>query len=306
MADQSISFELPATDNLRGAVWMTGYSLCFGSASVAVKAIGDLPAAEIGFLRCLIGMTLLIPAFAKYGFGIYRSTNPRLHIIRVMSTSVSVLASYYAIAHLPLATAVSLNFTRPLFMIVIALLFLGEHVRWRRGLATLVGFAGVVVMLGPSHVGFTVPAFTALLSAACAAGGMAVIRQQAAVDGALPLFAWFATGITVLLFFPAMIGWQQPAPQQWLLLVFVGLATSTGQYCLIRALAQADATVVNPIDYGQIILAVLFGYFAFGEVPNPWSGVGAAVIVASTLYILLREARVKTECDPAKAPVQAH
>ncbi|MEQ9447324.1 MAG: DMT family transporter, partial [Rhodospirillaceae bacterium] len=200
--------------------------------------------------------------------------------------------------HMPLAAAVSLTFTRPLFMILLAVLFLGEVVRWRRGLATLTGFLGVVIIMGPTGMVFETAAFAALLSAAAISGALAVIRQQAAEDGPITLMAWYAFGMVITTLVPAVPVWQTPEGDQWAYLIAIGLFSSVGQYFIIRAFAIGEATVMNPIDYVQIILAASFGFFLFGEIPSIWTGVGAAVIATSTIYILFREARVKDTPPP--------
>jgi drug/metabolite transporter (DMT)-like permease len=284
--------ELPV-ENMRAAAWMIASAICFALSTVGIKKIGgQVPSSEIVFLRCLIGMLLVIPPLMKQGLGVFRTDRPGLHVTRVVCSTVSMIAAYYAITHLPLATAVSLNFTRPLFMIILGILVLHEKVRWRRGLATVIGFAGVVIMLGPSELAFEPAALAALFGAAAVSGALAVIRQQAAIEGPMTLFAWFTTGTTLLALFPALLDWKSPTNEEWAYLTFIGLASSIGQFLLIKGFTYGEATVMNPIDYSQIIMAAIFGYLVFGEIPDIWTGLGAAVIVSSTIYILFREAKV--------------
>lgn len=285
--------ELPPPDNMRGARWMVVSTLCFAISILAIKKIGtEMPPAMIVFFRCMVGFFLVLPFIFKHGLGIYRTKRPLAHVIRLVCSIVSMIAAYYAYAHMPLATAVSLTFTRPLFMIILAILILGERVRWRRGLATVAGFIGVLIVMGPSDLVFHPAALAALLSAASVSGAIAIIRQQAAVEGSLTLIVWFMTGSAFLTLFPALVDWQTPHGIQWAYLIFIGLASSIGQFCLIKAFTYGEATVMNPIDYGQLVLAAVFGYFIFNEVPSIWTVLGAIVIVSSTLYILLREARI--------------
>ncbi len=291
--------DLPPIDNMRGAVWMVAASTCFAIVTVLVKSLGtDLHPFVIVFFRSLFGVTVILPFLIRRGFSIFHTRRPGLHLIRLACSSISITAAFYAITHMPLAAAVSLSFTRPLFMILLAVLLLGEVVRWRRGLATLVGFGGVVIMLGPTGMIFESAAFSALLSAAAISGALAVIRQQAAEDGPITLMAWYAFGLVITTAVPALPVWQTPHGMQWLYLLAVGVFSSAGQYLLIRAFSIGEATVMNPIDYVQIILAAMFGFLLFHEVPSIWTGVGAVIIVASTLYILFRESRVKQTPPP--------
>jgi drug/metabolite transporter (DMT)-like permease len=290
--------ELPV-ENMRGAAWMIASAVCFAVSTVGIKKIGgQVPSSEIVFLRCLAGMLLVLPPLMKQGLGVFRTDRPGLHVIRVVCSTVSMIAAYYAITHLPLATAVSLNFTRPLFMIIVAMIFLGEVVRWRRGIATVIGFIGVVVMLGPSDLAFEPAALAALGGALAVSGALAVIRQQAAIEGPMTLFVWFTTGTTLLAFFPAMLDWKTPTGEEWAYLVGIGLTSSVGQFLLIKAFMHGEATVMNPIDYSQIVLAAVFGYFVFGEIPSIWTALGAAIIVSSTIYILFRAAKVSKRLPP--------
>jgi drug/metabolite transporter (DMT)-like permease len=229
---------------------------------------------------------------------VFKTQRPDMHIVRVLCAVVGMNCGFYATTHLELATAVSLGYTRPLFMILLAVMFLGEVVRWRRGLATLMGFAGVLIMLRPTEVPVELPAFAALLAALAVAGAMAVVRQQAAVDGPATIMVWFGVGTAILTAVPAAFVWQTPDADQWLRLIAIGVLASIGQYMMIKAFTHGEATVMNPIDYLQILLAALFGFWLFDEVPSVWTGVGAAVIIASTLYILLREAALNKPPPP--------
>jgi drug/metabolite transporter (DMT)-like permease len=283
-------------DNARGAVWMTANALFFSASAATIRHVAqELPVAEIVFMRCVLGMLVLVPALVHRGFAIYRTESPKLHIIRMVCATINLYGYYYGVAHLPLAAAVSLNFTRPLFSIILAVTLLHETVRWRRGLATVIGFIGVVVMLGPSGLGFDTASIVTLIGAAAVAGAVAVIRQQAAIDGPLTLFAWFVTGTAILTLPAALVSWVAPTPTQWALLTFIGIASGLGQYFLIKALTYGELSVMSPIDYLQIVLAGVFGYVLFDELPGVWTAVGAAIIIGSTLYIILREGRLKKQ-----------
>ncbi len=286
-------------DNMRGAVWMVGSAIVFSGVSVMIKALGqDLPSPEMVFFRCLFGLVVVVPFVARYGFSVFKTGRPDLHIMRVICAVIGMNCGFYATTHLELATAVSLGYTRPLFMILLAVMFLGEVVRWRRGVATLVGFIGVLVMLRPTEVPISLPAVAALVAALAVAGAMSVVRQQAAVDGPATIMVWFGTGTALLTAIPAAFVWETPQNSQWALLVAIGVSASVGQYMMIKAFTHGEATVMNPIDYLQILLAAVTGFFIFHEVPSMWTGVGAGIIIISTLYILLREAALKKPPPP--------
>jgi drug/metabolite transporter (DMT)-like permease len=272
---------------------MLAASIGYAAVNATVKELGgDLPPVVITFSRAVFGVIALLPVFLMRGFGIFRTSRPGLHMLRVCGSFGNLTLGFYALSHLPLATATALSFTQPLFMILLAAFVLGEVVRWRRGLATLAGFFGVVVMLGPSGLALNLAALAGLGAAASQAIAYGVIRHRSGEDGALTILAWFTAGLLVLSAPFAAMFWKTPQGTQWFYLVFIGLTLTAVQFCIIKAFRLAEATVVNPVDYVRLIFSAVLGYFLFEEIPTAWTIVGAAIIVAATLYILFREARL--------------
>jgi len=268
--------------------------MSMATTSTIIKIVGThVPAMEVVSFRYGLSLVVLFPILSRYGWSVFRTPRPGLHLLRIVGSTISILCGIYAFTRLPLATAVCLTFTRPLFMIVLALLFLGERVRWRRGLATVAGFIGVLIVAGPSDVSNLLAILAGLGSAAAIAGAMALVRQQAAVDSTATIMAWNVAGCGVLALIPTPLIWQTPQPTDLSLLIVFGLLGTLGQYMMIRAFVHGESTVVNPIDYGQIIVTTIIGYMMFGEVPTIWTVAGAAIIIASTLYIVLREAKLR-------------
>lgn len=283
-------------DNVRGALWMLAGVVFFAATAVLIKYAGQtLQTFEIVFFRCLFGMIVLIPLLMQSGLSVLRIRKPGLHVFRVLCAFVAMTSGFYALTHLELATAISLSFTRPLFMILLAVLFLGERVRWRRGLATMVGFCGVLIMLQPGTLTFE-PAFaTALISALGIAGALVTVKLIAPYDEAVTIMLSFSIGTVLVSAIPAALVWQTPTGNELMILVGLGIVASLGQYSLIHAFTLGEATIMSPIDYLQIILGSAAGFYLFQERPGMWTLIGAVVIVISTLYIVLRGARVKAE-----------
>jgi len=278
---------------------MLGASLCFAASSIGIKFLGTrLPSLEIVFMRNVTGLLILAPIAMPYGWNIFRTTQPRLHISRIVCSALAINLAVYGLTHMHLATAISLGFTRPLFMIILAIILLGEAVGWRRSLATVIGFGGVLIIVGPTNLAVDPAMFAALGGAAFLAGAMILVRRQSAYDGPATIMAWASIGVCVLTAIPAFAVWQPPTLADWGLAAFLGITGSMSQYMMIRAFTYGEATVVNPVDYGQIIITTIVGYYFFGETPSVWMFVGTAIIVASTLYILLREAKLKKITPP--------
>ena len=280
--------------NARGALWMFTGVLFFSVAAVIIKTVGqDLPTPMIVFFRCLFGLMVVVPMLLREGPEVLKIQKPWWHAARVMFALVGMSAGFYAVTQLELATAVSLGYTRPLFMILLAVLFLGEVIRWRRGLATAIGFAGVLIVANPTAEAFTFAHGAALIAALSVACALAMVKQITKYDSTVSIMITFSVGSALLSVVPALMFWQWPSGEQWLLMAGLGIAASLGQFCWIRAFAIAEATVINPIDYFQLLLAAGFGFLLFNETPGWRTVIGAIVIVGSTLYIILREAKVK-------------
>ncbi len=279
--------------NLRGAAWLLLSTLLFAGVNGCVRGLsGSLHPAEIAFFRCFFGLIVLFPFLARQGRMPFATNKLWLHILRIVVGVSSMLTSFYALAHLPMATAVSLTFTKPLFMIVLAVLFLGETVRWRRSIATVVGFCGVVIMMNPSEGLSLEPAFLwGLFSALLLAVVLVCIKILTASEKPMTMLFYFTLGATVGTFVPALLVWQTPTWHELFWLLLMGTAASGGQYCSVRAYRLAEATAITPIDYCQLLFSGMIGFALFGEIPTVWTIIGAGVIVASTFYIMNREAR---------------
>ncbi|WP_185961396.1 DMT family transporter [Telmatospirillum sp. J64-1] len=280
--------------NMRGALWMLAAAASFASMNGLIKGLGqEMHAFEIAFFRALFGLLLVAPFAMRGGIGMVKTKKPHLHLLRAVLGVTAMITSFYAFTQLPLAAVTAILFTKPLFMIVLAVLFLGEVVRWRRWAATLVGFIGMLVILQPwSGMGLGPAALWAVLSAFAMAGALAMVKKMTETERPATMLFWFTVAATVVSAIPAAMVWQTPTGGQLALLVLIGALGSAGQYLAVRAYRVGEATLVTPLDYFQLLFAGVIGYWAFSEMPGIWTAVGAAIIVASTFYILRREARL--------------
>jgi drug/metabolite transporter (DMT)-like permease len=280
----------PKINNVQAAAWMLGASMCSAGFTITVKGVSThLSSPEITFIRSICGVISLAPLVLKHGWSIYRTARPDLHVVRILCSGLGVMLAVYSVAHLQLATAVTLSYTRPLFMIGLAQLLLNEKVDRRRGIATLMGFAGVLVVMGPSGVPSLRGAFAALAAAGFMAGSLVIVRRQAADDGPATVMVWLMSGLCIMTAIPALFTWQTPPLADVGLLVLISVLGSGSQYMSIRAFTLGEATVLNPIDYSQILFTTTAGYFLYAEVPTIWTILGSAVITASTFYIVFRK-----------------
>lgn len=286
--------DLPLSANARGALWLLASALAFSLMNAAIKWLGayGLHAFQITFLRASIGLVVLLPFMASAGRSAFEMRRPGMHLLRGVLGLVAMYATFSALTQLPLASAVSLFFTKPLFMILLAAAFLGERLRWRRSVATGIGFAGVLLMIRPGSE-LQWPALLAVVAALLMATVMVVVKKMTASERPLTMVFYFSLITTLGGLVPAVLVWSPPDATAWAWIVGMGVAGSLGQYFAVRAYRAGEATAVTPMDYSQMLFAGIIGFAWFGEVPDRWTLAGAAVIAAASVYILWRERRIR-------------
>ena len=282
------------SSNLRGFLWITLSTFAFMSMVMIVRHISDrYNTGELAFWRALIGLALLAPIYIRSGSALLRTEQFRFHLLRNVMHFIGVAGWFYAISRINLSTGMALQFTVPLFTILLAIVFLREKVDRARWVATIIGFAGVLVILRPGLEPVTLAAIAALVSAL--GYGAANIATKVLVRNCssdtivfymnvmhLPMAlctAWAMGGISVPVI-PDM---------PWL----IGLAASAtlAHWLLAKALGEADASLIIIVDFTKLPWVTLGAFVFFGEAPAVWAWAGGAVIFASTVYIVRRAAR---------------
>ncbi|WP_417519282.1 DMT family transporter [Minwuia sp.] len=278
--------------NVQGALWLLVAGIFLSSMGVFIKlASQELHPFQVAFFRAFFGFLVIAPFALKGGLSAVRTKRPFMHLIRGLIGGVVLLMMFYSVANLPLADVTALSFTKPLFLIPLAVLFLGEKIRMRRTIATLVGFTGVIVMLRPG--GEIDPiAFVALGAAALIAVITIFIKILSRVDSPNTMVFWSSFVLSFVVLGPALYHWQTPSLEVFAMLVGLAVVGTIGQSMLIRGYAVGETTAVTPFDYARLIYAGAFGFMFFGEIPDIWTVVGALIIVASTIYIAHREAKL--------------
>ncbi|HZF36404.1 MAG TPA: DMT family transporter [Candidatus Angelobacter sp.] len=286
---------LRLSGNSRGALWMIASGVGFSVMAVGIKLLGHrLENFQIGFFRVVIGFVAILPFIAGGGLTRLRTRHHGVHFVRAVFGLTAMYCSYYAIARMPLADYTGLSFTKPLFATLLAVAILGEIVRWRRWTATLVGFLGVIVMVRPGAGTFQPAALAALVDSFSVAFLVTLVKRLPPTETPLTMLFYFGLFATVMSIGPAIYSWQWPTALEWPLLIGVGVLGALSQMFWIRAFRAGEASAVAPFDYLRLPMAATIGFVGFSELPTIWTFIGAAVIVASTLYIAHREAQLRT------------
>ncbi len=285
----------PATapENLRGAAWLIAdMSLNIWALSI-VKAMGaEYPAAQIVFLRVLVGLVVIAPWVWKDRALLSNTQRIPLHLLRVGLSALTLAASFFAIARVPFATFTAVNFVRPVLLMVLAALLLSERITPRRWFAVGLAFAGALVAVGPGTFASLRSEQALGVAGLCLAvttGTLAIIltrRLKGTPEVVMMLF--YTAGIAALMAPLAAWSWVPVAQADWPVLLLVGVFAQAAQLCFLRAHWLGDAGVLASVSYLSIVLSTAVGFFLFAEIPGWPLLIGAALIVLANLAIVQR------------------
>ncbi len=282
-------------NNLIGIAFILLTCLTMTLSASIIRMVGkDLGAFEVVLIRCSFSLLYILILHGRTGRALYTAPRPLLLTFRSLTLSILVLGNFYAIVHLPLVQVTALQYTKPLFLVILAALFLSERVRLPRTIATVAGFLGVLVILRPDS-GFH-PVQVIALIAALGMATIAVITKKMTRDHSTNTMVFYGNLFIVLACLgPAIANWQTPDLFQLAMIAALGLTAYAGQTFMVQAYRYGEATAVTPFEYVRIIFVAIAGYIAFGEIPDRWTVIGVIIIVAATLFIALREARKKRQ-----------
>lgn len=279
---------------IRGALWMSAAATAFALMIVLVRHLTQIfDPLEVVFFRNVFGLLAMLPWLTSQGIGVLRTQHLGLHVIRAVIGIAAMVLWFTTLSLMPLAEATALSFTAPIFTSILATVFLGEVMRARRWTAIGVGFLGALIVLRPGVEALDPIALLAVFTAGVWATSTILVKIMARTESAGAIVTYLTLFLTPISLVPALLVWQTPTLGELALCVALGFAGSLGHFCMTRALAATEATLVMPFDYLRLPLVALVAYFAFGEVADGWVWLGGGVIAASGLYITHREARLR-------------
>ncbi len=282
---------------------MAASAVLFGLMAVSLRlAVAHVSAFEAAFFRSLFGLVFSLPLLYGPGLALLRTNNFHLYIVRALFGTLAMLTGFWAIAHLPLAQAVSIAYSTPLFVTIGAVLMLGEIVRLRRWTAVVAGFVGVLIIMRPGAAEFSFDMLVALAGAALSAGSYISIKFLARSEPPDAVVIYMNTIIAPLCLIPALWGWTWPDAAGWFWLVLTGLLGTLGQFCMTRAYHAGEVSALVPINFIQLPVVVICAYFLFDQKLDAATAIGAVIIVGANIYIARREARLAREVDSGKNP----
>lgn len=301
------------TDHPGGHNTLTGIMLkivsvaVFVAMSSCIKAAGTVPAGQIVFFRSFFAIFPIVVFLAFQGkLGTAFSTKrPLNHIARGVVGVCAMGLGFFALIRLPLPEAIALNYAQPLLVVVFSSIFLGEAIRVYRWSAVAVGLLGVLVIswpeltllgsgaaLGDQEV---LGVIAALVAAAISAVAMLLVRNLVQSEPTATIVLWFSVTASLLALLSLPFGWQALTPAQAGLLIAAGFCGGLAQILMTAAYRHAEASVVAPFEYTSMLLGIVVGYLAFGDVPTVHMLIGGVIVVAAGIFIIWRERQLGLE-----------
>lgn len=280
----------PAT--VRGLLWSMSAGLFFVLLNTLMRQLAlQLDPFQTQFLRYLAGFAVVVPLVLRTGAG-WRPHSVRGQFARGAIHTAGLCLWFIAIAHISLADTTAIGFTTPLFIMLGAALVFREPMRKERWLAAAIGFAGVLLVVGPQLTGRG-DLYTLVMLATCPifAASFLFTKALTRYERTEVIVLWQAITVTLFSLPLALLHWQWPAAVQWAAFLLCGVLGSAGHYCLTRSYAVADISATQSVKFLDLVWASLMGWLVFADVPSRSTIIGGFVIFAATLWIAHREAR---------------
>ena len=270
--------------------WMCMATLLNSLAGGMVRELsGEIPIIELVFFRNVVALVILAPWVMRRGIVRLPAARLPLYGFRVLLAYAAMVMLFYALARMPIADVYALQYTIPLFTILLAVLVLKQHADAHSWGACLVGFAGTLIIMRPGIIELTLAAVCAITSALLSAGSNTVIKLLSRSESPEVITVWTNLLMMPLAFVPMLFIWVSPSWAQVPWVIGIGIASSMGGYSFTRAIASADARIVQPFQFSRMIFATAIGFLMFAELPDVWTWIGSAVIFAASYYVVLHE-----------------
>lgn len=284
-----------------GILWMLAAAVCFSVSLTLVKALQDdgVSVFQTVLFRQIFGLLIFGPMLIRGWREVLGSDVRPRHFIRAATGFIGMCLAYHSVTLMNMADSVALQFTLPFFVMLFAVLLLGETVPRHRLIATGIGFAGVLIIVRPGFADLNYGVFFALSAAAFYAASDTNARYLARYDRHRAIMLYNFIFMLPLAAIPSAIWWVTPSPGVWPEILGFVVAGVGAQFCLTRSFAAAEASLVSPILFVRLPLVAIIGYVLFDQTTGILTWVGAAVIFAATVWMTRVETRRKAAPQPA-------
>lgn len=278
---------------VRGLLWVGLSGLLFVLLNTLVRGLTlQLHPMQAQFLRYLAAVVVMLPLVARAGVAAYWPKRVGGQFSRGAVHAAGLVMWFSALPHIPLADTTAIGFTGPIFIMIGAFLFFEETMRWERWVAALIGFVGVLIVVGPQMSGGAGPYNLLMLaSSPVFAASFLMTKALTRYERVDVIVFWQALTVTVFSLPLALWFWQSLSMWQWFGFLLSGVLGAGGHYSVTRGFAIADISSTQSVKFLDLVWAAAMGWLVFGDVPTSFTLLGGSLICASTLWITHRESR---------------
>ena len=282
---------------IAGMLWMGAATLFFSISFTVVKGLQDdgLTVYQAVLFRQTLGIAIFMPMIISSGLAPLRTKVPVRHFYRAAFGFIGMCTGYYSLSLINVADSVALQFTLPFFTMFAAVLLLGEKIYSHRLMATLVGFAGVLIIARPGFADVNMGILLALAASAFHAVSDTYARYLARYDKIQTIMIFNFVFTIPIAAIPAAIYWSPFSSEIWPQLIVFGVAGISAQFCLTRSFGLAQASLVSPVLFFRLPLVAVIAFYAFDQQSEIWTWVGAGVIIIATTWMTHIELRKSKE-----------
>jgi drug/metabolite transporter (DMT)-like permease len=292
--------------NVQGMFWIVTSGLIFSCFMALVRYVGTtMDPIQTSFLRYGLGLVFLKPFFLRVSAPDLRAMQWKLHLLRGLMHGTGVMLWFYAMSRIPLAEVTAIGFTAPVFATVGAALFLGERIRLPRITAVAVGLMGAMLIVRPGFADVDPGAVAMLVAAPLFACSDLIAKALTRKETGPAVVAYLSIIVTLVTMGPALAVWKWPTPEEWALVVCIAGLATVGHLAMTQGFKVGEISAIAPARYIQLLWSALIGFALFSEIPEIWTWVGAAIIVAAALFIARREAIARDRGRQTVEPAQS-
>ncbi|MBO22318.1 MAG: RNA polymerase subunit sigma-54 [Rhodospirillaceae bacterium] len=251
----------------------------------------DIHPFEMAFFRVAFGLIVFIPFFMRSGIGILRTHKFSWHFGRAFLNAASMLSWFTALSLMPVGDATAVSLIGPVFVAILAMIFLGEHVGCMRWFGIVLAVIGGLVVVRPGFTEISSGVWLVLFSAFAVSFSKLIAKILTGHDSPTTIVAYMTLLMTPIMFVPAFFVWQTPTPYQLFFMALIGIFGTVGHLLFVQAYKLADMSLVEPVMFTRMVWAALISLVLFAEFPTPWTWAGAGVIVIGTTLLARKEAR---------------
>ena len=278
-----------------GILFILITTVMFALLDTGVKYVGQFyPVLQIAWARYVFQMAVVPMVIGRFRpRDILRTKRPGLQVMRSMMMVGATLSFFPAVTYMPVAEASAIGMIAPLMVTALAIPMLGERVGPRRWMAVVIGLIGALIIIRPGFGSLSWAAILPVITAICYALYQITTRMLAEIDPPITTFFYSGAVGVVVLSLAVPFAWRTPTVSGWAMMIALGLLAGAGHYCVIQAMRRAPASVLAPYSFVQLVWVTVLGYLVFGDFPDNYTLLGAAIVVGSGGYVFYRENVVK-------------